>query len=291
MGNTLFGSNPVNACSWYVAARSGTRPDQKMARKNCEDLWRIYAPYADEHFLSEFPLQFHQRWFEMWLTVFLIRAGHHVTCPKPGPDVRIKLDGQVVWIEAVCATAGLEGKPDSVPKPVYGQVSKTPMNAYALRVTNALRTKAKAFKGYIAQGIVRADDLVVIAINVHEMGLGPHLRDVMKLALYGQGNLVLRFDRFTKEFVDTRHKAVKSISKISNTALVGTQPFLDSSMRHVSAAWGFMGCAANSCSDIAADCIQSPNLTGINRWAERMISLGREWKFEDSRDEWRGTLR
>ena len=291
VSKTLFGANPAYACPLYVAARSGMWPDQRMARKNCEDMWRTFEPYADEHFLSEFPLQFHQRWFEMRLTVFLLRAGHNVACPKPGPDIRIELDGQVVWIEAVCATAGQEGKPDSVPRPVHGQVSKTPMNAYALRVTNALHTKAKAFEGYIAQGIVRDGDLAVIAINVHEVGLGPYLRDVMKLALYGQGNLVIRFDRFTKEFVDTRHENVNSISKISNRALVGTQPFLDSSMPHVSAAWGFMGCAANSCSDIATDCIQAPNLAGIHRWREGTILLGREWKFEDTQNEWRGTLR
>ena len=291
MGNTLFGSNPANACSLYAAARSGTRPKQRMARKNCEDLWRTYAPYADEHFLSEFPLQFHQRWFEMWLTVFLLRGGHNVECPKPGPDIRIELDGQAVWIEAVCAAAGKEGNPDSVPKPVHGQVSETPMNAYALRVTNALHGKAEAFERYITKGIVRENDLAVIAINVHEVGLGPYLRDVMKLALYGQGNMVIRFDRFTKEFVDTRHETVNSISKISNRAPVGTQPFLDSSRPRISAAWGFMGCAANSCADIAADCIQAPNLAGIHRWREGTILLGREWKFEDTQNEWRGTLR
>ena len=156
MSNTLFGSNPANACSLYAAVRSGTRPDQRTARKNCEDLWRTYSPYADEHFLSEFPLRFHQRWFEMWLTVFLLRTGHKVECPKPGSDIRIVLDGQVVWIEAVCATAGQEGKRDSVPRPVHGQVSDTPMNAYTLRATNALNEKAKAFERYITQGIVRS---------------------------------------------------------------------------------------------------------------------------------------
>ena len=217
MGNTLFGSNPANACSLYAAVRSGTRPDQRTARKNCEDLWRTYAPYADEHFLSEFPLRFHQRWFEMWLTVFLLRTGHKVECPKPGPDIRIESDGQVVWIEAVCATAGQEGKRDSVPRPVHGQASDTPMNAYALRTTNALTEKAKAFERYITEGIVREDDLAVIAINLHEVGLRPYLRDAMKLALYGQGNLVLRFDRFTKEWVDTRHEEVNSILKRSTS--------------------------------------------------------------------------
>ena len=226
----------------------------------------------------------------MWLTVYFLRAGYNVECPKPGPDIRIELEGQTVWIEAVCATAGQEGKPDSVPKPVHGQFGKTPMIPYTLRVTNALQVKANAFEGYITQGIVRKEDLAVIAINVHEVGLGPWLRDVMKLALYGLGDLAVRFDRFTKEFVDTRHQEVDSILKGATKASVNARPFLDSSMAHISAAWGFMGCAANSSAEITADCIQSPNLSGTKRWPEGKIALGREWRFEEIQNEWRGNL-
>ena len=48
---------------------------------------------------------------------------------------------------------------------------------------------------------------------------------------------------------------------------------------------------ANSSAAIAADCIQSPNLSGMNRWPEGNIALGREWKFKEIQDQWRGTLR
>ena len=291
MSTGLFDGNPENPCSQYVAARSGTRYDQKRARANCEDLWRTYEPYADEHFRAEFPRRFHQRWFEMWLAAFLLRAGHEVECRKPGPDIRIQLNGRTVWIEAVCATAGEEGKKDSVPKPVHGRVVDTPTNAYALRVTNALSGKAEQFQRNMEDGIVREDDLVVIAINVHDVGLGPYLRDVMKLALYGSGNLVFRIDRHTKELVDTRHEEVNSISKESTGAAVGVRPFVDDSIPHVSAAWGFLGCAANYSPDIAADCIQSPNLTGKNRWLEGKIAMGREWYFREGQAELKGELR
>ena len=291
MVNSLFEGNPKNACPTYVAARSGPRDYQIQARANCEDLWRVYEPYADEHFLSQFPLHFHQRWFEMWLTVYLLRAGYDVECRKPGPDIRLQLDGRTIWIEAVCATAGDEGKKDSVPKPVYGRWCRTPMDAYVLRVSNAVAGKADKFKQYIEKGIVGQDDLTVVAINVHEVGLGPYLEDAMKFALYGSGNLALEIDRFTKELVGTRHEEVFSISKKSSGAAVNVRPLVDDSISHVSAAWGFLGCAANSCSDIASDCIQSPSLTSKNRWPEGQISLGREWIFEEVHGAWQGRLR
>lgn len=291
MVNRLFEGNPQDACPTYLAARSGTRDWQIQARANCEDLWRVYEPYADEHFLSQFPLHFHQRWFEMWLTVHLLRSGYDVECRKPGPDIRLQLDDRTVWLEAVCATAGEEGKKDSVPKPVYGRWSRTPMDAYVLRASNALGGKARKFKRYIENGIVGEDDLAVIAINVHEVGLGNLLRDVMKLALYGSGNPVPRFDRFTKDWVDVRHEELHSVQKKSTGAGVSVQPFLDGSIPHVTAVWGFVGFAANSSSDIDADCIQSPNLSSRNPWPEGMIPMGKEWFFDMTSGELIGELR
>jgi hypothetical protein len=50
------------------------------------------------------------------LGVTLLDAGHSIVAPKPGPDFGLILGGQRIWIEAVTATPGDAGKPDSVPR-------------------------------------------------------------------------------------------------------------------------------------------------------------------------------
>lgn len=74
------------------------------ARAHCEDLWIDFQEFADPNFRAEFAYRTHERWFEMYLTVSLIRAGHKVICRKPGPDILLKEDGRRIWIEATCAT-------------------------------------------------------------------------------------------------------------------------------------------------------------------------------------------
>src|SRR5450432_925204 len=74
----------------------------RAARENCEALWELYEPYADTEFLTEIKSNFDARYWEMYLTVFFIKEGFKVCCPKPGPDIGIEFDGQRIWFEATC---------------------------------------------------------------------------------------------------------------------------------------------------------------------------------------------
>jgi hypothetical protein len=80
----------------------------------------------------------------MYLTVALLRAGLDVQCPKRGPDALLTIDSQRIWIEATCATAGVDGLPDSVPRPHYAKAGETtvaterPTDAMTLRIRNSL---------------------------------------------------------------------------------------------------------------------------------------------------------
>ena len=103
----------------------------------------------------------------MYLTVSLIRTGHRVECPKPGPDVLLHADERRIWIEAVCATSGKRGLPDSVPEQVMGQVTREPTEQYVLWIRNALDEKQRKYWTYIQSGIVSCDDATCVAINVY----------------------------------------------------------------------------------------------------------------------------
>ena len=128
VGRALCRDDAPNPCRGYTNVRLGGKPFLKKARERCEDLWSCYEPFADPHFLDEFPRQFHQRWFEMWLTGYLLRQGLRVECPYPGPDIGVELDGRRIWIEAVSPTAGEEGKPDSVPQLPPSRVGDVPID-------------------------------------------------------------------------------------------------------------------------------------------------------------------
>src|SRR5690606_5784336 len=144
----------------------------------------------------DFPRRLHERWFEMYLAVALLRVGIDVKRPKPpAPDLLLTIGGRRIWIEATCANAGDPSKPDSVPQPRYAKpgeapvVRERPTDAMTFRISNSLRVKEQAFGAYMQRGIVAADDVTAIAINVHAIPYAwTDMDDLMRRALYGLGH-------------------------------------------------------------------------------------------------------
>src|SRR5690554_2459808 len=93
----LFSSLPDDACDYYRALYAPACEEHADLRDQCEDLWRDFHGHADKNFLTDFPRRFHERWFEMYLTVALKRSGLNVTCIKPGPDILIQDGERRIW--------------------------------------------------------------------------------------------------------------------------------------------------------------------------------------------------
>jgi hypothetical protein len=294
--DTLFEAEPENACRAYINLRNADDDERALAaRDRCDRLWRDFAPFADRHFLTEFPARLHERWFEMYLTVALLQAGLDVQCPKPGPDVLLTVDQRRIWIEAVCASAGVPGALDSVPEPDYATlrekpvVTELPRDQMVLRIRNSLAAKDVKFQEYIESGIVGAEDICVTAINVHAIPRAwPDMRDLMMTALYGVGNLVVTLDRETGDIVSTHHEQITSISKQASGAAVGVQPFTDGSMSHISAVIGSNTDAGNLSGRFGDDFGVYPNVTSTVPWIAGAIPLGEEMIFREIEDAWRG---
>lgn len=96
--NGLFSKFGDDASKVYCDARDGVDERCRRARSQCEEIWDDFARHADRHFLKEFALNFHQRWFEMYLTVAMIRTGLDIQCLKPGPDILVTKEGRRIWI-------------------------------------------------------------------------------------------------------------------------------------------------------------------------------------------------
>ena len=293
---------PRNRSRSYEFLRLGdkggdiTLPSEQ-ARFHCEELWADFWPFADANFKAEFASQTHARWFEMYLTVSLLRAGHDIRrrSQPAGPDVLIEANDRRIWLEATCAEAGEPGKPDSIPEPVYGRLVREPAEQIALRIRNALDGKQRKFQQYVQHGIVRPDDLAVIAINVDRVdGPGPYICNHFCRSLYsGFGPPMVRFpgsgsderDEYFGDFPDDFVKKNKSGAKVS------MRPFLDGSMAHVTAVLGSESNMLNLPSYFGGDFTLYPNLASENQWPAHSLNVGRELTFDQTEDRnWEGFL-
>lgn len=274
----LFAGTPANASLEYVRLRDPPNEMCQRGREHCRDLWRDFAELADEHFASEFPVRFHDRWFEMYFTVALLRAGLPIECPKPGPDVLLKMDGERIWIDATCATAGEEGLRDTVPqRPPAGAVWSPPHNLLALRVSNALSAKAAKFREYVERRIVPAGDVMAVAINVYAVPYAyENMQDIMLRSLYGVGMPTVTVSRDTGEVVSRDREQVVAIPKASGK-LVDVATLLNGSVPHISAVLGSRCNAVNLPQRLGDDFISHPSPAATKKWTTGTIKLGAEW--------------
>lgn len=283
---SLFDASPENACLAYSNIRASANAKTEAARKHCECLWKDFEPLADDHFLNEFPLHLHERWFEMYLTVTLMRAGFTIQSTNHGPDILLISNGRRIWIEAVCATAGEEGKPDTVPQPVYSEIGEDPVvtnqptDQIVLRVRNALHAKEKKFIEYRTKGIVAQNDLTLIAINIHAIPYAwMDLNDFMRRTLYGLGNLTITIDQRTLQVTDQKYEERSSISKTTGNS-VSVQPFVDRSMAHISGVLGSWEDCVNLAKNPGDGFVIYPNLSAENPWPKKTLNFGDEWIFD-----------
>jgi hypothetical protein len=295
----LFRSTPPDACGLYSKlCRPDEYPRGKPVRAHCERLWSVYHAYAEPQFLAEFPLRFHERWFEMYLTVTLLERGAAVqrTSP-PGPDVLVTVDGRRTWIEAVCGTGGQPGLPDSVvepPQPKPGepaQVFNVPWDKIALRIRSSVEEKKRKYDKYLTEGRVAAGDSLLIALNVDQIPYAA--ADVERYvfrALYGIGNQVLLIDRKTAKAVSSTHEQLLSIPKLSSGAPVGTQPLIDGSMATIGGVIVSSYSAPARAHQSSPDFTLYPNLTATIPWKTGDLPIEREWEFEPTADGWTGQL-
>jgi hypothetical protein len=218
----------------------------------------------------------------MYLTCALLDAaaehGYHLECPKPGPDIVIEHEGRRIWIEAVTATPGDPGKPDSLQPHIDGQMSRVPADKIVLRYSNAIATKHSKYCEYLAEGVVSETDSWVIAVNGWPLDYSWATGEMPRFlkALYPLGALGYAIDPSTRELVDRKHQYRPVIRK-TNQSPVSTEIFVKDEYRALSAvlhshAHAFMDQPLGSDFEIAHHPLaQRPVSTG---W----LPSHREWK-------------
>jgi hypothetical protein len=241
MGDRIFSPGDARDPA-YVTLRSMQDEHITAAKAFVESLWDRFCGFADPNFLTEIRRDFHARFWEMYLTCALqdyaIRRGIAISCPKPGPDVLLEHEGNRVWVEAVIATNGEPGRPDTVVEPNTDSSSRIPEEKIVLRYTNALSEKYRKYYGYLRQGIVRKSDAFVVAISGATLSYKwtRAANDAPRFlkALYPLGAYQIVLDRRSGEIIGHQNEPRFHVVKASG-ANVAVMPFLERRSRGITA--------------------------------------------------------
>lgn len=244
ISDSLFSTLPRGPSPSYKGLYEPRNDTAAQCRDYVEALWDQFRPYADSHFVQDFASHTHQRFWEMYVGVTLLEAGYEIHAPKPGPDFGLTLDGRRIWIEAVAATPGEPGRPDSIPpldlRVGMARAEYVPQDKIVLRCTSAIRAKFPTqYQRHVQMGIVGPEDCYIVAVNhaetyhYAEVGQPPYILR----AVLGLGSHFATINRDTGELSGQGVQYRGSIPKAAG-ASVETRLFLSSESAPVSAVIG-----------------------------------------------------
>ncbi len=141
----------------------GKSKSQKNIKQFCESLWDKYKNYADSHFLSEVQKHFHDRFWEMYLTVTLLEIGYLIESSDKGPDILINYKNNKIWIEAVNSSNGIGL--DIIPDVEFDAQQLVPEDKIILRLRTSIEIKLKAYERYACTSIIKVKEPYIIALN------------------------------------------------------------------------------------------------------------------------------
>lgn len=279
----LFGTGDATD-PLFTHLRDPSHEWESTARCFAERLWMVFQSYADPHFLTEIRRDFSARFWEMYLTcAFLEKAsdrGYFLSCPKPGPDIRLDLNGDRIWVEAVTATNGEPGRPDSLMEPSPDGSYRIPEEKIVLRYTTAIRDKYVRYLHYLRMGLVHKNDAYVVAVNKSRLAYrwaaaAIDLPRFLK-AVYPIGELEVLIDRNVPRIVGAQNRPRFFIPK-ANKSKVPVQAFVDRRWRGLSAVLCSDADVGWSKSPLGADLELAYNPLSRRPIARGVIPAAREW--------------
>jgi len=223
----LFQKTRANEHWLYADIRDDLRRGRDRLR--LEEMWAEYQDLAPKGFRKKLQFEFHQRWWEMYLTIGLCRLGFPVStfASDSGPDLLLDFGERKVWVEAVAPNPGKTS--DSVPEPILDGAAKLPMDECLLRFTQAMTDKRDKVHGYIQRGIVSAADCNLIALSACALNQFGSLlnwpQPVMLRVLAGAGNLAIPRDKSSEPFSKHTETTFRDSGSPVNLALFYREVF------------------------------------------------------------------
>jgi len=269
----LFNSD-IASSQIYRNVRDSDTPMMIYARQLCLDLWKIYKPFADEHFVIEMQRDFTARFWEMDLTCILMELGKGVKCAKPGPD--IKVDGSI-WVEAIAPTSGEESSPDKVPEIVTGIANSIDSEKITLRYTAAIEEKHRKYLGYVESEIIGSNEPYIIALNSSRIPNANQDLSIPRIvsSVLSIGSQYVEFDRESGDIVGGGHHYKESITK-NNGSEVPVDMFLNPDYSGISAVLYSSSDCCNRAEKNGSGFILVHNPLAINPINTGFLGVGKE---------------
>lgn len=265
----------------YVSLRDD--PDLREQKARIEEMWRLFQKYADPHFRQEIALQFHPRFWEMYLTCIFLENRHNVQSNKgAGPDLKVHLSSnKLCWVEAIAPGPG--NTDDTVEEP-HSDGGWVPDAKIVLRLRSAIETKFQSYNKYIQNKIIQQNDSYVSAINPRKIGFTVADCDPPRIiqAVFPIGTSYVEINTKTRKIVSEGYTSRYELKKISGKS-VRTDVFLSDNYIGLSAV-AFSNIRAHDFpQEVGSDLMVVHNPKAQNPIPRGWLTLGREYWFENSR--------
>jgi hypothetical protein len=266
-----------------------SEPKAEDERNYVENLWREFAPYADNSFKSDIVYNFHNRFWEMYLACTLLRNKLSLSRKSysVGPDLLIDVgDNKNIWIEATVPGKGTGPDKIEVPEPKLGkpEVNRVPTEKIILRFRSAIFDKFQKFKKYRNEKIINENDIYIIAINGRRVPLSFLENEIPYIvqAVLPFGDETISFDVKTLDVIDHFYKYRPHIEK-STGASISTKIFLDNEHVGISAILYSNADLFNKPEEMGADFILVHNPYANNPIDIGWLPVGREYWVESNK--------
>lgn len=190
----LFDTSKDKDIKYHDAYKNITNEESELATKAKKYYQKLYEQYEkmdckESNFLDGVKKQWYPRIWEMYFTCQLVKLGFKISCPKGNaPDIKLEINNQIIWIECTVISKGK----DAVIEHEDGGVHGLNDEDYILRITSALNSKYKQIQTHMNSGIIKENDVILIAINIGELKLTEIAQidfPLIQKALYGIGNI------------------------------------------------------------------------------------------------------
>ena len=159
---------------FYKQIRNSNEPFFVDRRIRISAMWKRFEKFADKEFVSRFPYDLSQRYWEMLIGCTLLDCGL-LLCEdwarrKDGEGLDFKIDGvggQVLWVEATTCGQGDSSNPNAV-RGLNGRSSYLggeQMRQIKLRVANAFSAKIEHIRRAVKNRKASSSDFFIIAIG------------------------------------------------------------------------------------------------------------------------------
>jgi hypothetical protein len=252
----------------------------------------MFAPFADPEFPIEISKEFDARYWEMYLCCYFIREGFEVSCPKPGPDVGIEVDGRRIWFEATCPTRGADGHPDQVPELKVAALGETPVvqdvpnEKLVLRYLSSISEKyERQYPRWLEARTIGPNDALIVAINPRRLGheFADTVPPRILQATFTLGAPYVVIDAATSHEVGAGYRFRNAIVKSSGKAIM-TGLFQSEAHTGLSGLLCSRIDAVNQPSEMGADFQLAPNPNAKNALPGTFRLRGTYFKVEVAED-------